>query len=103
MKHLSETEFDELIYDEEEAALVIFHRKTCRACRSLSGILGKLEEQYPHILFAEIDAEEEMDLFSRFGLQGVPQVLLFAEGNLVKTISGQKDAVAYEEALESLA
>lgn len=102
MRHLNAAEFDERIYDEEEAALIFFHRKNCRVCRAVSGILAKLEEHYPKILFGEVDAEAEMDLFSRFGLLGVPQVLLFADGNLIRTIAGEKEISVYEEALNHL-
>ena len=49
-----------------------------------------------------MDVETENDLFSRFGLKGVPQVILFSEGNPVSTLSGRKDDEDYENALESL-
>ena len=40
-KNLTEEEFDELIYDNEEQALIFFHKEGCNACGDVSvGLKG---------------------------------------------------------------
>lgn len=103
MIKINAEEFDEIIYDDEEKVLAFFHKKGCSICGELSELLEDLEIQYgSEIKFAEVDVEEENTLFSRFGLKGVPQVLLFADGNPAKTISGLKDEEVYVDAIEKL-
>lgn len=103
MRKINTEQFDELIYDNEAVALVFFHRRGCHVCEELSGFLEELEDDLSgDVLFAETDVEEENDLFSRFGLKGVPQTILFSNGNLVKTLSGRKDDEEYEQALNEL-
>lgn len=102
MRTLDTDAFDELIYDDEADALILFHRNGCGVCEEVGTTLGTLEEDYPDVVFGEVDVEAENDLFSRFGLKGVPQVILFSEGNPISTLSGRKDDEDYENALESL-
>ena len=42
-KNLTEEEFDELIYDNEEQALIFFHKDGCNACNDVSEELERLE------------------------------------------------------------
>lgn len=102
VRSLDTEAFDELIYDDEAEVLILFHRNGCGVCEEVVTTLEPLEEDYPDVVFGKVDVEAENDLFSRFGLKGVPQVILFSEGNPVSTLSGRKDDMDYENALESL-
>lgn len=101
MRKVTTEEFDELIYDDEETAAVIFHRERCGVCRKTMKLLEGIEKEHPEIVFAEADAEEEHELFSRFGVMGVPQVMLFSGGNLVKTFSGRHERMEYIRSIEA--
>lgn len=103
MRNRTEEEFDEIIYDDEETACVFFHRKGCHVCEAIEPILKDLEEDYKEeIHFLAVDVEEEKGLFSRLGLKGVPQVLFFQDGSLVKRLAGKREEEEYEDALEEL-
>lgn len=103
MRKINEEEFDELIYDDEKKTVIFFHRKGCYVCEELSTLLEEMEEDYgTELSFAEVDVEEEADLFARFSLKGVPQTILFANGNLLETLSGRKEDEVYEVAFENL-
>ena len=103
MRILDSEEFEELIYDEEESAVIFFHRPGCSVCEALSGTLGTLEEEYQdRLLIGKIDAEAENELFTRFGLKGVPQVLFFRGGVLTRTVSGKNDEAVYQRLLDRL-
>ncbi|MBR2209605.1 MAG: thioredoxin family protein [Synergistaceae bacterium] len=98
-KNLTEEEFDELIYDDEERAVIFFHKEGCSACHDVSIELEGLEN-FNSWTFAKVDALKERNLFSRFGLNGVPQVLLFQNSNLIRILSGKKSKAEYKNALE---
>lgn len=101
MNRLNQEEFDELIYDNEEAAVIFFHKEGCSVCSEVSGKLEGLIENY-NLTFAGVDAIEERELFSRFGLRGVPQVLFFRDGRLLRTLAGRKDTSDYLMGIELL-
>lgn len=96
MTDLTQEEFDGLIYDDEQAAVILFHKDGCSACAEVSEKLDALGRNY-HITFAGVNAVEERELFSRFGLKGVPQVLFFRDGRLINTLAGKHDISEYVE------
>ncbi|MBQ7545163.1 MAG: thioredoxin family protein [Synergistaceae bacterium] len=101
MNDLTQDEFDELIYDDEQAAVIFFHKTGCAVCEEVSGKLDGLSRNY-NLIFAGVNALEERELFSRFGLRGVPQVLFFKDGRLLKTLAGRHDSREYVNSIELL-
>lgn len=97
----SET-FDHAIYDEEGPAAVLFTRRTCPVCHSVRPIVGHVQKMLadgsipPKVRLFEVDAEESFDLAQRFCLAGVPELLLFEDGELRRRHAGK---VAEEELL----
>lgn len=101
MNDLTQEEFDELIYDYEQAAVIFFHKDGCAVCvevlRRLEGLLADCT-----LTFAGVNAIQERELFSRFGLRGVPQVLFFRDGRLLKSIAGNQNTEEYVTGIELL-
>ena len=54
---------------------MLFHRNGCHVCEELERFLQTIRENYADIAFYAVTAENEMELFERFGLMGVPQTL----------------------------
>lgn len=103
MKEIDTEEFEEIVYDEEETAAIFFHRQGCHVCEELEELLESIEDDYvDKMVFSSVDVEAQKELFSRFGLKGVPQVILFQAGSPVKIISGLKEQSFYEEEIADL-
>ena len=60
MNDLTQDEFDELIYDDEQAAVIFFHKTSCAVCEEVSGKLDGLSWNY-NLIFAGVNALEERD------------------------------------------
>ncbi len=81
LQYLDSYYFDEVIYDNAESSLVLFSRASCSICKGLVLILEDLQSKYSDKYnFYIVDAEKQENLFQRFSLQGVPQILFFKEG-----------------------
>lgn len=103
MQKLDSSLFEEIIYDDGEACLVEFTRKTCHVCQSVKPKLEELEEDYAgKFNFYMVDVEEQPGLFSRFSLKGVPQVLFFNDGEFLGKMAGEKDIEEYEAKIEEI-
>lgn len=103
MQKLDTALFEEIVYDDGEACLVEFSRKSCHVCQSVKPKLEELEEDYEGKFgFYIVDVEEQPGLFSRFSLKGVPQVLFFNDGEYVGKMSGEKEIEDYEEKIEEI-
>lgn len=101
MQSLDSNTFEEIIYDEGEACLVMFSRKTCHVCQAVKPVLEELLPKYEGKFgMYHVDIEEQRDLFQRFSLKGVPQLLFFKDGEYQGKMAGQ---VAEEQVEEKIA
>ncbi len=100
---LEPTSFEERIYDNEEACLVIFTRKDCRVCKEVVPILEELEPNYKgKFAFYLVDVEEQKNLFQRFSLKGVPQILYFKDGEYQGKMAGKVEEEQIQEKIEAV-
>lgn len=97
MESLNSRAFKEIVEKGDSPCLVIFSRKTCGVCQEVHNMLEDIMLDYKDsgYGFYNVDVEEEPELFKRFKLKGVPQVLFFDGGVLKNRISGLKDEDDY--------
>lgn len=95
LQGLDSNSFDEVIYDNAEAGLVVFSRKSCAVCQEVLPILEEIQSKYSDkYSFYYVDVEKQKNLFKRFSLKGVPQILFFNDGEYKGKLAGN---VAEEE------
>lgn len=98
LQRLNSSRFEEIIYDNCEPCLVIFSKKDCHVCKAVVPMLEELRSQYEGKFgFYYVDVEEDKDLFQRFSLKGVPQVLFFNDGEFKGKLAGKVEEEAVEE------
>ena len=63
-----------------------------------------IEEEYAgkDFGFYHVDIEAEKDLFNRFSLKGVPQVLFFNEGEFLGKFAGKKEEEDYTNKIDEI-
>lgn len=98
LQQLNASRFEEIIYDNCESCLVIFSRKDCHVCKEVVPMLDELKPQYEGKFgFYYVDVEEDKNLFQRFSLKGVPQVLFFSDGEYRGKVAGKAEEESIEE------
>lgn len=104
MLDLNANSFEEIIYDDGKPCLVLFSRKSCHVCQEVHPMLEEIEEEYAgkDFGFYHVDVEDEKDLFNRFSLKGVPQVLFFNEGEFLGKFAGKKEEEVYTDKIEEI-
>lgn len=104
MEDLNANSFEEVIYDEGKPCLVLFSRKSCHVCQEVHPMLEEIEEEYngKDFGFYHVDVEEEKDLFNRFSLKGVPQVLFFNDGEFLGKLAGKKEEDVYTAKIDEI-
>jgi len=96
LKQLNATSFEKIVYDDCEPCVVVFTRKSCHVCQEVEPMAEELSEKYEGKCgFYHVDVEEDKDLFQRFSLKGVPQILLFNNGEY----QGKKAGLVEEDEL----
>jgi thioredoxin 2 len=73
--------------------LVDFWAPWCGPCRAMAPQFEKAASQLePQVRFAKVNTDEEQQLAGRFGIQGIPTMILFHQGREIARQSGLMDA-----------
>ncbi len=84
---LKTSEWDSLISDKKLVA-ADFWAEWCPYCVRLKPIFESVAEDYQDIKFVKVNVQEEAELASKYGIQGIPVIKFFCEGKEVGEIVG---------------
>ena len=87
---LSEATFDKQINDTEKPVLVDFWAEWCRPCKAIAPVLEEVAQEYgDKVIFAKVNIEENPNIAPKFGIRGIPTLLIFKHGKVVATQVGE--------------
>jgi thioredoxin 2 len=73
--------------------VVDFWAPWCGPCKAMAPQFEKAAgEVEPKVRFAKVNTDEEQELAGRFGIQGIPTMILFRRGKEIARQSGMMDA-----------
>jgi putative thioredoxin len=104
--HVSETDFqvEVLVHSRQRPVVVDFWAEWCVPCRTLDPILEKLAEDAAGAFrLAKLDADANPKIAAEYGVQGIPAVRAFRNGQLVAEFNGLRPEPAVREFLKTLA
>ena len=93
LAQVSDQDFDERVLRSALPVLVEFTADWCPPCRALAPHFARLSSAYQgRLVFAKIDTDANVDVPARYGIQGIPTLMLFAGGRPVGRIVGPHPA-----------
>jgi len=82
--HVTDEAFEKTVLQSELPAVVDFWAPWCGPCRFVAPVLDKLAEEYAgRVVIAKVNTDEHSQWAMQYGIQGIPTMLFFANGNLV--------------------
>ena len=82
----NESEFNNLVSN--GIVLVDFYATWCGPCKMLAPVLEEVAQELPTVTFAKVDVDQDPSLAGRYGIQSIPHLILFKDGQAVDQISG---------------
>jgi thioredoxin 1 len=81
--------FDEEVIRSRQPVVVDFYADWCSPCKILAPVFQRLAEEYAgRLKFVKVNVDEEIPLADRFGISGIPALVIFKDGAIVDSVVG---------------
>lgn len=80
--------------------LVDFYADWCGPCKMLGPVLEELEQSMDSVSIFKVDVDADQALASQFGVQSIPNMIIFKDGKAVDQVVGFTSKNILEEKLK---
>jgi thioredoxin 1 len=88
LEHVTTATFESRVLKCEKPVLVDFYAEWCGPCKKLGPVLEDFAQEHPDVRVVKVDVDENSDLVSRYGVNGMPTLLLFRGGQVTSQSVG---------------
>jgi len=89
IKHISDASFESDVLQADKPVLVDYWAEWCGPCKMIAPILDEVSASYKDKLqIAKMNVDENRDIPAKFGIRGIPTLMLFKSGQLAATKVG---------------
>jgi thioredoxin 1 len=87
--HLSDSSFQQDVLESQIPVLVDYWAEWCGPCKMIAPILDEVAKEYAgRIKVAKLNIDENQGTPPRYGIRGIPTLMLFKNGNVEATKVG---------------
>lgn len=99
----TEDNFQDEVLNEKGVVLVDFYASWCGPCKMLSPVIDELAEEYKDkCRVGKVDVEESKGLSTKFGVQSIPTIIIFKDGEEAGRLVGFQSKEALKEHIDEL-
>ncbi len=86
---LSDNDFDEKVLNSDQPVLVDFYANWCGPCKMIAPFLNELADEFKgKVKIAKLDVDQNNMSASKYGVRGIPTLILFKNGEQKEVIVG---------------
>ena len=86
--NVTDENFETKVIKAEKPVLVDFWAPWCGPCTAISPVLEEISNEMPEVVIAKLNIDEELNTGTKYGIRGIPTMLLFSGGELKATKVG---------------
>ncbi len=100
---IKDADFQKQVLENEKLSVVDFWAPWCMPCQMLKPVMDELaKEKEDKADIFKMNVDECPETSEKYNIKGIPAVLFFKNGEVVKEISGMQSKEVYEKAIEEL-
>ena len=91
--------FQGLVLESEKPVVVDFWAPWCGPCRMIAPVIDEIARDRDDVVVGKVNVDEAPAIAQQYGIQGIPFIGLFENGQLVKNAVGAMPRAGIEQAL----
>ena len=89
---VNEENFENEVINAEQTVLIDFYADWCGPCKVMSPIIDQIaEENGQTIKVGKVNVDDNQELAMKYNIMSIPTIMIFKNGNVVKTFLGVTD------------
>ncbi len=89
IENITDAQFDSVVLKSDQPTLVDFWAEWCGPCRALAPKLEEIsQEMAGKIKIVKVNVDENREYAAKYGVRGIPTMIIFKNGSEVEQISG---------------
>lgn len=102
ISHVTDASFDDDVLKHDGPVLVDFWAEWCGPCKMIAPLLDRVASEFEGKLkVAKIDIDSNQNIPAKYGVRGIPTLLIFINGNVEATKVGALSGSQLNEFIES--
>ena len=102
IKHVTDASFESDVLQPGSTVLVDYWAEWCGPCKMIAPILDDVAKNYEgKITVAKMNVDENREVPAKFGIRGIPTLMLFKDGQLAATKVGALSKAQLQQFLDA--
>ena len=94
--------FEDEVIQSDNPVVVDFWAEWCGPCKAIAPVVDELAEEYDgRVKFAKVDVDSNPNTPQKFGIRGIPALLIFKDGDKVGQLIGAAPKAKLVQSIEA--
>ena len=97
ISHISDDSFEDDVLNSNGPVLVDFWAEWCGPCKMIAPVLEQIADERENLTIAKVNVDNNQNSPGRFGVRGIPTLVLFHNGEPVDQHSGAMQKGGFDD------